>query len=176
MKLKNGYVQVYTGDGKGKTTAAIGQAIRAIGAHLQVYFVQFMKDYGYSEVALLESYSPRLVLKRYGNDRFVFKKQPPDAAMIDEVHAGLLEAQRQMAGGQYDMIIMDELLVSIYFKLFNTEEVMQFIKRKPPNVEMILTGRYCPEAIIETADLVTEMREVKHYYQKNVKARRGIES
>jgi len=176
MKLEQGFIQVYTGNGKGKTTAAIGQAVRAAGNDLTVYFVQFMKNYPYGEVKLLQNLSPHITLKRYGTDDFVFKKEAPSEDLIREMQKGLAEAEQAMLSSEFDLIILDELLVSIYFKLFSTERVIQFLKKKPKNVELILTGRYCPEPIIGMADLVTKMKEVKHYYQKGVRARRGIES
>lgn len=176
MKLEQGYIQVYTGNGKGKTTAAIGQAIRAAGNGLSVYFVQFMKNYPYGEVELLQTLSAHITLKRYGTDDFVFKKEEPSRELIREMRTGLTEAEEAMRSGTFDLIILDEILVSIYFKLFSVKTVLQFLKKKPKNVEIILTGRYCPEAISDRADLVTKMKEVKHYYQKGVRARRGIES
>jgi len=135
-----------------------------------------MKDYPYGEVGLLQNISPNLILKRYGTDDFVFKKTPPSSALIKEVQSGLAATEVAMLSGNYDIIILDEILVSIYFKLFTTDTVIRFMKKKPNNVELILTGRYCPEPIEELADLVTKMREGKHYYQKGVRARRGIES
>ncbi len=174
--LKRGFLQVYTGNGKGKTTAAIGLTMRALGAGLQVYFVQFMKNFPYSELSILQSFRPQLQLKRYGNDAFVFKKQPPSDELIVQMKEGLNEALQAMLSQKFDMIVLDEVLVSIYFKIFTTDEILQFIRQRPPKVELILTGRYCPEEIIELADLVTEMKEIKHYYQQGVLARKGIES
>lgn len=176
MKLQQGFIQVYTGNGKGKTTAAIGQAIRALGAGLRVCFVQFMKDYQYSELKILQSLSPGLKLIRYGNDAFVLQKKAPSSALIDEMKKGLNEARRLMLSGQYELIILDEILVSIYFGLFSVEDVKKILKEKPPLVEIILTGRYSPPEINDLADLVSEIKEIKHYYQKGVLARRGIES
>ncbi len=176
MKLEQGYIQIYTGNGKGKTTAAIGQAVRAAGSGLKVYFVQFMKNYPYGEVELLQNLSSHITLKRYGTDDFVFKKKAPSDELIREMQKGLDEAEEKMFSGAFDLIILDEILVSIYFKLFTTEKVLQFCKKKPKKVELILTGRYCPDTISDLADLVTKMNEVKHYYQKGVTARRGIES
>lgn len=176
MKLEQGYIQVYTGNGKGKTTAAIGQAVRAAGSGLNVYFVQFMKNYPYGEVKLLQNLSSHITLKRYGTDDFVFKKEPPSNDLIREMQKGLDEAEEAMCSTAFDLVILDEILVSIYFKLFTTERVLQFCKKKPKTVELILTGRYCPNPISDLADLVTKMNEVKHYYQKGVTARRGIES
>ncbi len=174
--LSKGYVQVYTGNGKGKTTAAMGLSLRAIGAGLHVYFVQFMKNFSYSELSVLQSLQPNLTLKRYGNDQFVFKKQPPSKELIDEMHHGLQDARQALISKKYDLVILDEVLVSIYFKLFSIKDIVQLIKERPPTVELVLTGRYCPQEIIDLADLVTEMKEIKHYYQQGVLARRGIES
>lgn len=174
--LKQGFVQVYTGNGKGKTTAAIGLAMRAIGAGLHVYFAQFMKNFPYSELTLLQSMQPQLQLKRYGNDAFVFKKQPPSEEIIAQMQHGLNETRQAMLSEKFDVVVLDEVLVSIYFKIFTTNEIVQFIRQRPPKLELVLTGRYCPQEIIDLADLVTEMKEIKHYYQKGVLARRGIES
>ena len=176
MKLEQGYIQIYTGNGKGKTTAAIGQALRAAGNGLHVYFVQFMKNYPYGEVKLLQTLSSHITLKRYGTDTFVFKKEAPSEDLRNEMENGLKEAEKAMLSSKYDLVILDEVLVSIYFKLFTTERVLRVLKKKPENVEIILTGRYCPEPISDLADLVTKMKAVKHYYQNGVRARRGIES
>lgn len=176
MKLEQGFIQVYTGNGKGKTTAAIGQAVRALGAGLRVYFVQFMKDHPYGEVKILEGFAPQLKLLRYGNDAFVFKKQPPSALLVQEMKQGLDEARQAMLSGDYDVIILDEILVSVYFKLFTVEDVKKILKEKPLTVELILTGRYSPPEINDQADLVSEIKEIKHYYQRGILARKGIES
>jgi len=176
MKLERGFVQVYTGNGKGKTTAAIGQAIRAIGSGLRVYFVQFMKDFPYGELTLLKGLAPKLELHRYGTDTFVFRKQATGAALKAEMESGLNLAEKAMVSGQYDVIVLDEILVSIYFKLFSEKQVLTLMEKRPGNVELILTGRYAPDSIKKIADLVTDMKEVKHYYQKGVSARKGIES
>ncbi len=175
MKPDKGYIQIYTGNGKGKTTAAIGQAIRALGAGFKVLLVQFMKSYPYSELPILEKFHPQLIVKRYGNDDFVLKKTPPEKTLINEMQQGLEAARQSMCSGNFDMIILDEVLVSIYFKLYKTGEVVRFVKQKPDSVELILTGRYCPDELIQMADLVTEMKEVHHYYNQGILARRGIE-
>ncbi|MBD3226437.1 MAG: cob(I)yrinic acid a,c-diamide adenosyltransferase [Caldithrix sp.] len=176
MKLKQGYIQVYTGNGKGKTTAALGQSLRAVGNGLRVLFVQFMKDFPYGEVNMLQQLAPHLELKRYGNDRFVFKRQPPGAELKKQMHDGLTETCAAMQSQQYDMVVLDEVLVSIYFTVLEESAVLDCIGRKPDRVELILTGRYAPDKIIKIADLVTNMEEIKHYYSKGVKARQGIES
>ncbi len=175
MISDKGYIQVYTGNGKGKTTTAIGQAIRALGGGLKVYFVQFMKNFQYSELSLLENIHPNFTIKRYGTDDFVFKKTPPDEKLIVEMRDGLKKTEQIMLSESYDIIILDEILVSIYFKIFKTQEVISFLQKKPEKIEIILTGRYCPNEIIKLADLVTDMKEVKHYYQKGVSSRPGIE-
>lgn len=176
MNLQQGYIQVYTGNGKGKTTAAIGQAIRALGHGFKVYFAQFMKDFPYGELNILRQFSPQIEIKNWGNDRFVFQKQPPSRELIEEMKRGLDEALKAMLSKQFDLVVLDEVLVSIYFKLFTTEQIVNFLTQKPKEVELILTGRYCPQEIIEMADLVTEMQEIKHYYQVGVMARKGIEN
>lgn len=175
-KLDKGFIQIYTGNGKGKTTAAIGQAIRAAGSGFRTHIVQFMKEFSYSEVKSLEHLKKWISIKQFCKDDFVYKKQLPDETEIEKAKRGLNSAKDKMLSGEYDIIILDEISVSIYFKLITLEAVISFVKDKPENVEIILTGRYCPPELIELADLVTEMKEVKHYYNKGIIARRGIES
>jgi cob(I)alamin adenosyltransferase len=175
-KLSTGYIQIYTGNGKGKTPAAIGQAVRAAGNNLKTYFVQFMKDYPYSEIKSLAANKDFINLVQVGNDDFVLKKNPPSKSEIGVISNGLKRAKIMMLSGEYDIIVLDEICVSLYFGLVNTGDILNFIKVKPEKVELILTGRYCPEELIEHADLVTEMKEIKHYYTKSVSARKGIES
>ena len=174
--LKQGFIQVYTGNGKGKTTAAIGQAVRAAGAGLKSYIVQFMKEYPYSELSTLKKLNDLITIEQIGNDDFVYKKElPSDDEKLIARHA-LQRAEYLMIDHSYSLIILDEILVAVYFKLLTTEEIISVIKKKPPDIELILTGRYCPDEIIELADLVTEMKEVKHYYTKGILSRKGIES
>ena len=175
-KLKQGFVQIYTGNGKGKSTAAIGQAVRAAGFGLKTYIAQFMKEYPYNELISLKHLSEWITIEQFGGDEFVYKKELPGEEELAKAQKGLQTAREKMLSGEYDLIILDEAIVAIYFKLIQTEELIEFIKKKPKNVELILTGRYCPEELIELADLVTEMKEVKHYYQKGITSRRGIES
>jgi cob(I)alamin adenosyltransferase len=175
-KLKQGFVQIYTGNGKGKSTAAIGQAVRAAGFGLKTYIAQFMKEYPYNELISLKHLSEWISIEQFGGDEFVYKKELPNEEELAKAQKGLQSTRKKMLSGEYDLIILDEAIVAIYFKLIRTEELIEFIKIKPQNVELILTGRYCPEELIELADLVTEMREVKHYYQKGITSRRGIES
>lgn len=174
--LEKGFIQVYTGNGKGKTTAAIGQALRAAGAGLRSCIIQFMKEYPYSELKALKNLKELITIKQFAGDDFVYRKKLPGMEEIRKAKSGLDFARKAMLEENYDLIILDEILVSIYFRLFNLEEVTEFIKRKPEHVELILTGRYCPDEIIASADLVTEMKEVKHYYEKGILSRKGIES
>jgi cob(I)alamin adenosyltransferase len=175
-KLKQGFVQIYTGNGKGKSTAAIGQAVRAAGFGLKTYIAQFMKEYPYNELISLKHFSEWISIEQFGGDEFVYKKELPGKEELEKASKGLQSAKEKMLSGDYDLIILDEAIVAIYFKLILTEELIEFIKIKPVNVELILTGRYCPQELIELADLVTEMKEIKHYYQKGITSRRGIES
>jgi cob(I)alamin adenosyltransferase len=175
-KLKKGFVQIYTGNGKGKSTAAIGQAVRAAGFGLKTYIVQFMKDYPYNELTSLKNLSEWITIEQFGGDEFVYKKELPGKEELAKAQKGLKTAREKILNGDYDLIILDEAIVSIYFKLIETKDLVELMNIKPENVELILTGRYCPEELIELADLVTEMKEVKHYYQKGITSRRGIES
>ncbi len=173
---ERGYIQVYTGNGKGKSSAAIGIAVRAAGAGLKTFFVQFMKVFPYSEINSLTKLSEFITLKQYGKDDFIFRKENPNAEEIKETQLGLKEAKAAMHSGEYDLLILDEVCVSIYFKLFTTDEIIDFLKQKPENVEVILTGRYCPDKIIEIADLVSEIKEIKHYFTKGILSRKGFDS
>ena len=175
-RLEKGYIQIYTGKGKGKSTAAIGQAVRAAGFGLKTYIAQFMKEFPYSELNSIKHLSEWITIEQFAGDAFVYKKEPPDKNEIDKARRGLATAKSKMLSKKHDIIILDEVCVSIYFGLFYDEEILTFIKQKPRNVELILTGRYCPDKLLEKADLVTEMNELKHYYQEGVASRKGIES
>jgi cob(I)alamin adenosyltransferase len=175
-RLKQGYIQVYTGNGKGKSTAAIGQVVRAAGAGLTSYIIQFMKEYPYSELNTLKKLDQWITIEQVGDDSFVYKKELPSDKEIQKARNALKKAEDLMLNRSFDLIILDEVLVTVYFKLLTTEEIVSVIHKKPAEVELILTGRYCPEEIVELADLVTEMKEVKHYYTKGILSRKGIES
>ena len=176
MKLQKGYIQVYTGNGKGKTTAALGQALRAAGRGLRILVVMLMKDFAYGELKSLNQWNQLIRVEQYGNDRFVFRKQPPGDEDIQAAKIAVKRAREAMLSGRYDLVILDEVCVAIHFGLLETKEVVSLLKEKPPAVELILTGRYCPDELMAKADLVTEMQEIKHYYQNGVIARKGIES
>ncbi len=168
-----GYVQVYTGDGKGKTTAALGLALRAAGAGFRVYIAQFVKGMHYSELNSLAKLEEFITVKQYGRDCFIYRE--PEEEDIQAAQKGLKEVKEIMCSGKYQMVILDEANIATYYNLFSVEELLDFIRAKPKGVELVITGRAADPRIIEAADLVTEMKEVKHYYQKRVQARDGIE-
>lgn len=172
--MERGYVQVYTGDGKGKTTAALGLALRASGFGLKVYIGQFMKGQDYSELRSV----PRLEgveIVQYGDPGWVYKgKLKP--TQIAEAEDGLAQAEAALSSGRYDVVILDEINMTVWFELIPVARVLALIEQKPTGTELILTGRRAHEDVIERADLVTEMREIKHYYTQKVSARRGIEN
>jgi cob(I)alamin adenosyltransferase len=191
-----GYVQVYTGNGKGKTTAAIGLLIRALGAGKRILFLQFMKSKVYSEHAILATLSSNLTvettgkpffivkegmlseaeLAKWGDDVVVFPPGEPPADYLALMKAGVLRAKEAVANGQYDIVILDEINVALFFGLISLKDVQDVLASKLPTVEVVLTGRGAPLEIIDCADLVTEMQEVKHYYTKGIEARLGIEN
>lgn len=170
-----GYVQVYTGNCKGKTTASLGLAFRAMGHGLKTYIGQFMKGQHYGELKAAEMVHPYITIEQYGKDTFVHIKDPPQEEDVQMAQVGLVKAREAMFSGKYDIVIFDEILTGHYFHLVSLEEMLEMIANKPDGVEVVFTGRYAPAEIINAADLVTEMKEVKHYYQKGVEARDGIE-
>ena len=174
--LGKGYIQIYTGKGKGKTTAAIGQAIRAAGEGYCSLIIQFMKEYPYSELKSLENFKEFIEIEQYAGDEFVYKKELPDEKEKAKAQLGLKRIRDEFEKNNFDIIILDEVNVSIYFKLIEVKDVTELLKKKPENKELILTGRYCPQELIELADIVTEMEEVKHYYTQGITSRKGFES
>jgi len=173
MRLKKGFVQVYTGEGKGKTTAAVGLGLRAAGQGLKVYMIQFMKGRRYGEVAATEEME-NFRIEQFGRDEFV-RKGDPEEVDVRLAREGLRRAQEIIKGGEWDVVILDEVNVAVDYGLLSLRDVIELVEMKPPHVELILTGRYAREEIIEKGDLVTEMVEVKHPFQKGVLARRGID-
>ena len=173
--IAKGYVQVYTGNCKGKTTAALGLAFRAMGRGLKTYIGQFMKGQFYGELKSAEMCSPYITIEQYGKDTFIHVKNPPLEEDVRMAGEGLIKAKEAMFSGKYNIIIFDEINTAHHFNLVTTEEMLEIIKTKPENVEVVFTGRYAPGEIVKVADLVTEMVERKHYYQKGVAARDGIE-
>jgi cob(I)alamin adenosyltransferase len=172
-QLQTGYVHVYTGDGKGKTTAALGLALRAAGAGLRVLFAQFIKGMRYSELGALERFADRITVRQYGRGCFI--RGGPAAEDLRAAERGLADAAAALGSGDYDVVILDEANVAVQCGLFGVETLLELIAAKPEPVELVFTGRYACTALLERADIVTEMREVKHYYQRGVEARVGIE-
>lgn len=172
MMEERGFVQVYTGNGKGKTTASFGLALRAAGAGKRVFIGQFVKGMHYSELDIVPKLET-IEIRQYGRDCFIRKE--PSESDIRCAKEGLAEMAEILKSGKYDVVIMDEANIALFYKLFSFEELKQAICNRAEGVEVIITGRYAPQELIDMADLVTEMREIKHYYTKGVEARTGIE-
>lgn len=167
-----GYVQVYTGNGKGKTTASLGLSIRAAGAGLNVLIVQFMKQGGYSEIKALSAFD-NIQVEQYGAGKFV--KGNPSKEERESCAKGYARLCDLLASGAYDLVVAEEANVAHMCGLFSEQDLLHLLKIRPDHVELVITGRGAPDALIAAADLVTEMREIKHYYQNGVTARVGIE-
>jgi len=173
-RLERGLVQVYSGDGKGKTSAAFGLALRAVGRGLKVYVIQFIKGgFDYGELYVVERL-PNFKLKAFGRGKFV-TDVPPTEDDVKLAREAFELAREVVSSGEYDIVVLDEINVALHLKLIGIDEVVDLVRRKPKHVELVLTGRYVPPEIVELADLVTEMREVKHPYTKGVPPRKGIE-
>jgi len=168
-----GYVQVYTGDGKGKTTAALGLSIRAAGAGLKVFIAQFLKKGNYNEIKALKRFSDLITVEQFGSGCFI--KGKPATKDIEGARKGIEKVKSIISSGNYKMVILDEANVAIKLGLFPAEDLLYIIADKPEEVEIVITGRNADQRLIEKSDLVTEMKEIKHYFQKGVKARLGIE-
>ncbi|MGQ9675251.1 MAG: cob(I)yrinic acid a,c-diamide adenosyltransferase [Chloroflexota bacterium] len=171
--FEQGLVQVYTGNGKGKTTAALGLTLRAVGQGLRVYIGQFLKGVPYGEVAALARL-PNVTIKQFGRPEWVDPTciTAEDRAMAERALQAIAEA---VHSGEYDVVILDEVNVAAGWGLLDVDEVVQLIKSRPASVELVLTGRSAPPEFVDLADLVTDMREIKHPYQKGITSRRGIE-
>ncbi len=170
--LKRGYVHVYTGNGKGKTTAALGLALRASGAGLKVYIQQFAKNRYCGEIKSLRRLA-NVKVSQCGNRPFIRGK--PKASDIECANAGWEKAKKKISSRRYDLVILDEINIAMNLGLVKAGDVKNLIKLKPKTVELVLTGRRCPAAIMKMADLVTEMREIRHPYRHGITGRHGIE-
>ena len=173
--IGRGYVQVYTGNSKGKTTAALGLAFRAMGHGLKTYIGQFMKGQPCGELEAAKMVYPYITIEQYGKDGLIYLQGPPRKDDVRLAHEGLARVKEAMFSGEYDLVILDEITTAHYFHLISLEEILEIITYKPEGVEVVFTGRYAPPELTAESDLVTEMVEVKHYYQKGVIARDGIE-
>jgi cob(I)alamin adenosyltransferase len=172
--MKQGYIQVYTGDGKGKTTAALGLALRAAGAGLRVFVAQFIKKQRCSEHRIIEERLQDLItVKQYGEGLILKRKSTQSDAKAAQ--KGLAEVRKVMDSGQYDIVVLDEVNVAVRYGLIDLADLLDIMEKKPEAIELVITGRYAEEQVIEKADLVTEMKVIKHYREKGTKARRGIE-
>lgn len=169
---QKGYLHVYTGNGKGKTTAAFGLALRAVCAGRQVYVGQFVKSMKYNETKIAEHFSS-IRIEQLGRGCYINKE--PEAVDIRMAKAALNHCADIMRSGDYDLVILDELNIAIHLGLVELDDVLDAIRSRRPDVEVVVTGRYAPQELIDMADLVTEMKEVKHYYQQGVLSRNGID-
>ncbi len=167
-----GMFHLYTGNGKGKTTAAIGQIIRSLGAGWRVFLGQFVKSMEYSEIKILKEYS-NLTIRQYGKGCFI--ETVPAEEDIEAAQRGLVEMGEVLRGGNYQLVVLDEANIAIHFKLFSASQLLEVIEERAEGVEVVVTGRNAERELIERADLVTSMEKVKHYYQQGVLARDGIE-
>lgn len=173
-KLEKGLIQVYTGNGKGKTSAAFGLALRAIGNGFKVFVIQFIKGgFDYGELHAIKSL-PNLELRAFGRGKFI-SQTPPDKEDVKLAREGFELAKKVIEDGDFDIVILDEINVAMHLKLIKVSEVLDLIRNKPKHVELVLTGRNAPSEIVEIADLVTEMKEIKHPYASGAQPRKGIE-
>jgi cob(I)alamin adenosyltransferase len=171
--MKKGYIQIYTGNGKGKTTAAIGLAIRTVGAGGNVFIGQFLKSGDYSEMNALKQMGSQVTVEHYGLGRFV--KGRPTKDDIEAGMKGYKRVARVIEKGEHDLVILDEGNIAVTYNIFSEKDLLDLFEKKPDHVEVVVTGRGASPLVMEKADLVIEMKEIKHYFHKGVKARRGIE-
>ena len=174
--LKKGYIQLYTGDGKGKTTASLGLSLRASGADLKTIIIQFMKGQHYSELDAVKRLDGLVTIEQYGSKKFCKPGDKDFQEHYDLARKAVARAHEVILSEEFSIIILDEIVTSLIFELVTVDEIREIIKKKPVNKELILTGRRAPQELIDLCDLVTEMKEVKHYYQDGVEARVGIEN
>lgn len=170
----SGKVHVYTGNGKGKTTAAFGLALRAVGAGARVFVAQFLKGRQVGELKSLARLGDAVTVRQYGREQFVPTSPREEDRCLAQ--AGLAEARRIIAGGKHALVILDEINQAVAMQLVSVEEVIALIADRPQHVELVLTGRNADARLVECADLVTEMVAVKHYYDKGIRRRNGIEA
>lgn len=172
-QLQKGYIQVYTGNGKGKTTASLGLVLRALGAGLKVHVIQFLKQGDYSEIKALTQFGNQIIIEQFGMGRFV--RGNPSAEDMEAGRKGLERVRDIIDNKRCDVLVIEEGNVAVACGLFTIDDLLAAIEAKPDELEIIITGRGADQKLIDRADLVTEMKEVKHYYQQGVKARVGIE-
>jgi cob(I)alamin adenosyltransferase len=173
---ERGFIQVYTGNGKGKTTAALGLALRAAGRGMKTYIGQFLKKGEYGELLAVKRYLPELiVIEQFGLPEFHHQENGVSIAEREAAEAGMGAVKKAMFSGNYRIVVLDEINTLLHFKIIAVDPVLQLLAEKPEELEVILTGRYAPAEILARADLITDMLEIRHYYQKKIPARTGIE-
>jgi len=174
MVLDTGLTEVYTGEGKGKTSAAFGLALRAVGRGLRVCMIQFIKGgFDYGELYVVDGL-PNFTLNAFGRGKFI-TESPPSVEDVDLAEDAFKAAKKAVSGGEYDVVILDEINVAIKLDLVDEKDVLELIREKPKHVEIVLTGRYASKRIVEAADLVTEFKKIKHPFDAGYPARKGIE-
>ncbi len=171
--MREGYIHVYTGYGKGKTTAALGLALRAAGAGLRIFIAQFVKQRKCSEHRIIERLGDSVVIKRFGKGFILNGKA--NSSDLRAAQAGLKELKDVLRSKEFDVVVLDEANIATHYGLLTVNDLLDLMASKPRTVELIITGRYADRRVIQKADLVTEMKEIKHYRKKGVRARRGIE-
>ncbi len=169
-----GLVHVYTGDGKGKTTAAFGLAMRAVGRGIRAVIIQFLKGRPSGEVEAAKRLFPDMEVVRFGREEFVDPRSPSPED-LELARQGLRFAERAMSSGLFGLVVLDEVNVAVSLGLIGEEEVLRAVGARAPGVEVVLTGRGAPESFVEAADYVTEFRKVKHPFDRGVPAREGVE-
>ena len=175
-RIGKGYVQIYTGNGKGKTTAALGLALRAAGHGLKTIIVQFMKGQHYGEIESVKMLNGLITIEQFGHPQFCRLTDPPDAADVKRAQSALMRIREIISAKACDVLIIDEATTAVMYNLIKESDLLELIKDRLLGMELVLTGRGATPALIEAADLVTEMKDIKHYYNKGVQARKGIES
>ncbi len=166
-------LQIYTGNGKGKTTAAVGLAIRAAGAGLKVFFAQFMKNTPSAELEIFRLLGEKIVFRQYGTGKFIVSESTEEDRKC--ALEAFSEVEQAIVSKNYGLIIADELCTALYFNLIDISNLQRLLEDCPSDMELVFTGRGAPQELIERADLVTEMREIKHYFSRGIEARKGIE-
>jgi len=174
-KSFRGFVQVYTGNGKGKTTAALGLALRAAGHEMKTYIGQFLKGQPTGEIPASEKIAPLIRIEQFGRQGFIRVTDGVDDEDVDRARRGLRRCLEAMLSGEFRIVVLDEVNTAVHFGILSEQEVLDFLGQRPGDVEVVLTGRYATPSILEKADLATEMQQIKHYGDRGVKAREGIE-
>lgn len=170
--MEKGYIHIYTGDGKGKTTAAFGLAVRALCAGKSVFIGQFVKSMKYNETRITEKFD-KVTIEQFGNGCMLTREATEEDSRA--AHEGLSRCREILSSQTYDVVILDELTIALYLGLLELDDILQLLKNKRPATELVVTGRYAPQELIDVVDLVTEMREIKHYYTQGVLSRDGID-